>query len=204
MAVPVWAERARPTSWHPAHITERYGLFTIIVLGETILASTIALQTAFDAGFGDTKLLSIAVGALVIVFAMWWLYFEVEENRLLRSLPGAFLYGYGHLPIFAAAAAVGAGVQVLVEHETGHGQISDLTAGLAVTVPVAMYVLGVWVVGILPNTTGIIRVAYPACAIFVVGLTGLGAPVPVTAFLLAALVAVLVLFDHERPETVSE
>ena len=204
MAVPIWAEQPRVTTWHPAHITERYGLFTIIVLGESILAATIALQTAFDAGFGDAEVISIAIGALVIVFAMWWLYFEVDENRLLRTLPGAFFYGYGHLPVFASAAAVGAGVHVLVEHVTGHGHINDLTASLAVTVPVALYLLGVWAVGILPNTTGLVRAAYPVCAILILGFSGFGAPVPITAALLAALVAVLVLSDHARREAVTD
>jgi low temperature requirement protein LtrA len=204
MTVPAWAERAGHTTWHPRHITERYGLFTIIVLGETILASTIALQTAFDAGFGDAELISIAIGCLVIVFSMWWLYFEVEENRMLRTLRGAFAYGYGHLPLFAAAAAVGAGVQVLVEHETGHGEIGGLTAGLAVTVPVSLYLLCVWAVGILPNTMGVVRAAYPVCAILVFASTGIGATVPATAFLLASLVAVLVLSDHHRLEAFTD
>jgi low temperature requirement protein LtrA len=204
LAVPVWAEHARATNWHPAHITERYGLFTIIVLGETILASTVAMQTAFDAGFGDVELVSIAIGCMVIVFSMWWLYFEVEENRLLGSWAGAFAYGYGHLPVFASAAAVGAGVQVLVEHETGHGQISDLTASLAVTVPVALYLTGVWVVGILPNTTGLVRIAYPVCAALVLAFTALGAPVPTTALVLAVLVGVLVLTDHHRHEAMED
>ena len=204
LAVPVWAERAGHTTWHPSHITERYGLFTIIVLGESILAATIALQTAFDAGFANVELLSIAIGGMAIVFAMWWLYFEVEENRLLSTDWGSFLYGYGHLPIFAAAASVGAGVQVLVEHETGHGHISDFTASISVTLPVALYVMGVWAVGILPNTKGVVRAAYPVCAVLVLGFTGLGAPVPITAFLLAALVAVLVLSDHHRQEGMTD
>ena len=42
LAVPVWAERAAPTTWHPQHIAERYGLLTLIVLGESILAATVA------------------------------------------------------------------------------------------------------------------------------------------------------------------
>jgi low temperature requirement protein LtrA len=204
LAIPVWAERAGHTTWHRRHITERYGLFTIIVLGESLLAATIALQTAFDAGFADVELLSIAICGMVIVFAMWWLYFEVEENRLLSTDWGAFWYGYGHLPIFAAAAAVGAGVQVLVEHETGHGHISHFTASISVTLPVALYVMGVWAVGILPNTTGVVRVAYPVCAVLVLGFTGFGAPVPITAFFLAALVAVLVLTDHHRQEAMTD
>lgn len=36
LGVPMWAERAGQTPWHPHHIAERYGLMFIIVLGETI------------------------------------------------------------------------------------------------------------------------------------------------------------------------
>ena len=48
MLVPLYAERAHPTSWHPHHIAERYGLFTIIVLGETIAAATVAVKSSLD------------------------------------------------------------------------------------------------------------------------------------------------------------
>ena len=37
LAVPIWGERAAGTTWHPGHIAERYGLFTLIVLGESVL-----------------------------------------------------------------------------------------------------------------------------------------------------------------------
>ncbi|MGH3738241.1 MAG: low temperature requirement protein A [Micromonosporaceae bacterium] len=73
LAVPIWAERTKPTTWHPHHITERYGLFTIIVLGESILAATMAVQTAITGGHGDVRLLVLAGAGLVIVFALWWL-----------------------------------------------------------------------------------------------------------------------------------
>ena len=43
LAVPLWAEAAGRTSWHPGHIAERYGLFTIIVLGESLLAPTVGV-----------------------------------------------------------------------------------------------------------------------------------------------------------------
>jgi low temperature requirement protein LtrA len=46
LAVPIWAERAAPTTWHPRHIAERYGLFTLIVLGECVLSSTLAIEAA--------------------------------------------------------------------------------------------------------------------------------------------------------------
>ena len=43
LLIPVWAELAAPTPWHREHIAERYRLFTIIVLGETILAASLAV-----------------------------------------------------------------------------------------------------------------------------------------------------------------
>ena len=39
-----------PTTWHPHHIAERYGLLTLIVLGESILAATGAVQSALASG----------------------------------------------------------------------------------------------------------------------------------------------------------
>jgi low temperature requirement protein LtrA len=42
--ITAWAERAAPTTWHPHHIAERYGLFTFIALGESIAATSIAVE----------------------------------------------------------------------------------------------------------------------------------------------------------------
>jgi low temperature requirement protein LtrA len=53
LLVPVWAERATSTTWHPRHIAERYGLFTLIVLGESVLAATNALQERPQRGRPD-------------------------------------------------------------------------------------------------------------------------------------------------------
>ncbi len=50
LLVPIWSERAATTSWHPHHIAERYGLLTIIVLGESVLAATSGIQAALAAG----------------------------------------------------------------------------------------------------------------------------------------------------------
>ena len=50
LVVPMWAERAAPTPWHPHHSAERYGLLTLIVLGDFILAAMIAVQSALAGG----------------------------------------------------------------------------------------------------------------------------------------------------------
>ena len=144
LLVPAWAERAAPTTWHPGHIAERYGLFTIIVLGESVLAASVAIQSAIHVGDGWTELGGIVFGGLLIVFSLWWVYFDYPMDELLTSLPRAFLWGYGHLFVFASAAAVGAGLGVAIDHATGHAEIGPVGAGAAVAVPVAVYLLGLW------------------------------------------------------------
>ena len=76
--------RSRPnaagqTTWHPHHIAERYGLFTLIVLGESVLPATIAFQAALD----DTDDTSALIGLgdrrhRDRCSAMWWIYFDHE------------------------------------------------------------------------------------------------------------------------------
>jgi low temperature requirement protein LtrA len=49
LLIPAWAERAGRTTFHPEHIAERYGLFMIIVLGESVLAASLAIQGVLGA-----------------------------------------------------------------------------------------------------------------------------------------------------------
>ncbi|MFZ3498166.1 low temperature requirement protein A [Streptomyces sp. 5.8] len=144
LLVPVVAERGHQTPWHPHHIVERYGLFTIIVLGETIAASTVAVKSALDEHEALGELLPIAAGGLLIVFAAWWIYFAVPMHEHLTSNREAIPWGYGHLLIFASGAAIGAGIEVAVEHAVGKAHVSQLAANAAVTVPAALFLLMVW------------------------------------------------------------
>jgi low temperature requirement protein LtrA len=141
LAVPVWAERAARTPWHPDHIVERYGLFTIIVLGESILAASLAIQAATADGASAADLLAEIVGGVLIVFAMWWLYFDRPAPDLGKSLREPFVWGYGHLLVFAAAAATGAGIAVEVDRASHHAGIGRTTGALAVAVPVAVFLI---------------------------------------------------------------
>ncbi|MCF3119038.1 low temperature requirement protein A [Streptomyces arenae] len=146
LAVPAFAERVHETPWHPHHIAERYGLFTIIMLGETIAAATVAVQSALDESAVLDELLPIAAGGLLIVFAAFWIYFATPIHEYLASDRQAFLWGYGHYVIFGSAAAIGAGIEVAVEQVTHHAHISTLTASFAVTAPSALYMITVWLV----------------------------------------------------------
>ena len=194
LLVPVWAESAALTPWNPRHIAERYGLFTLIVLGESVLAATTAIQSALDAGPLTPSLLSVAGSGLVIVFAMWWLYFDRPGHEVLTSIRTTFIWGYGHLFIFAAAAAVGAGLAVAVDQETGKAHLSAWAANAAVAVPVALYLLAVSALHLHPERRGPIQTtAFPLSALLVLAAAATTIALPLIALLLAALVATSVL-----------
>jgi low temperature requirement protein LtrA len=143
LAVPVVAERSSPTPWHPRHIAERYGLFTLIVLGETIAAATVAVQTTVDKQTSG-NLLPIAAGGLLIVFAAYRIYFVVPIHEHLQGVRSAFLWRYGHYLIFSSAAAIGAGIEVAIEQAVGQAAISTPSAAAAVTIPTAVFVFFTW------------------------------------------------------------
>ncbi|MGI5482287.1 low temperature requirement protein A [Streptomyces lavendofoliae] len=145
LAVPPLAERDFASSWHAHHIAERYGLFTIIVLGETIAAATVAVRTGVEEHDALGDLLPVAAGGLLLIFAAWWIYFVVPVHQRLLSNRQAFLWGYGHYLIQASAAAIGAGIEVAVEQAVGNAHLSATAATAAVTLPAALFLLVVWV-----------------------------------------------------------
>jgi low temperature requirement protein LtrA len=199
LAVPVWAERLTRTTWHPHHIAERYGLFTIIVLGESVLAATVAIQSSLDAGFAAAELVSLAGAGLVIVFAMWWLYFGRPPDRPAGPERNPFLWGYGHYLIFTAAAAVGAGLAVTVDHLTHAGHLGAVGVGYAVAVPVAGFLLGICLVHARAGGPGPLTVAHLVTAALVLATPFTPLPVHLTALLLAGLVAAGVLASRRPP-----
>ena len=145
LAVPALAEKQGITPWHRHHIIERYGLLNIIVLGETLLAGSMALGQVSGTHV-DPALIRVALASLVIVFSMWWLYFSRDEHLAENNLSAALTWGYGHALIYMAGAAVGAGFSVLVDVVSHAAPISLRTGLFAVAIPVALYLLGLWFV----------------------------------------------------------
>ena len=194
LAVPVVAESRGRTPWHPHHITERYGLFTLIVLGESLLASSNAIIEALHDEQDLGSLISVAVLTVVVTAALWWIYFwpphhHALDGRLSRSLR----YGYVHYFVFAAAGAFSAGVEVEIDALTGHSALSDVGASFTVTVPIAVFVLGVWWLAIRDNADRVVNVAVPVGALLVLCDPVIPVPVTLTAVIMVAIVVVLVL-----------
>ncbi|MFB4299850.1 low temperature requirement protein A [Actinomadura sp. NTSP31] len=160
LAVPRWAERAGPTTWHPHHIAERYGLFTIILFGESVLAASNAVAGALDEAEVSGRLVAIAGSGLVLLFALWWLYFLIPVGTGLsdrRHL--SYRWGYGHYGIFASLAALGAGLDVAVEQTAHDLKASPLAVCYAVAIPAALFVLLLWTIHVPILGTPVLRPA---------------------------------------------
>lgn len=93
-------------------LVERFGTFTIIVLGEVVLGVVAGLVAAERDG------LTIAVGllALCIGFGFWWIYFDLVGRRLPRNGPALSHWVLSHFPIALSIAAAGAAIVSLIGH----------------------------------------------------------------------------------------
>lgn len=160
MAGPVVAENKRPTPWHAHHVAERYSLLAIIALGEGIVGTTAALGAVIQAGGGWTwQVAAVGFAGMGLTFGMWWTYFTMPSAEVLHIFRSAkaFAWGYGHLPVFMSIAATGAGLHIAAdclqqtagepadEGAAAH-HIDAVTAVLAVVLPVALYIIGLFVI----------------------------------------------------------
>ena len=164
LAVPVFAELHGTTTWHPHHIAERYGLFTIIVLGESILASAMAIVEAIEEADHYGQLIAISLSAFVIVCCMWWVYFAYPQHHRLDSLRTAAVWGYGHYVVFAAAGAFSAGIEVALDHETHLTGIAAAKAAATTCVPVAIFLAAAWWLMIRTSADRVVNLTIPAIA----------------------------------------
>lgn len=103
----------RATPLHPSHIPERFGLFTTIVLGESVLA----VATGLAGTEWQPVSILVAAAGFLLACGLWWTYFDfIDETIVDWSFLARQVYVYGHLPAVAGLTAVGAGILLAVEH----------------------------------------------------------------------------------------
>ena len=148
LAGPVVAEtRYGGTPWHARHIAERYGLLVIITLGESLIGTMATLSAVVGPGgagwSADVVLVGLAGTALT--FGMWWSYFIIPSAQILDARRERYFgWGYGHIPMFGAVVAVGAGLHVaayFIQRESALGAVATL---LTVAIPTALFIAGVY------------------------------------------------------------
>ena len=69
------------TPWHAHHIAERYGLLTIIALGEGVVGTVASLSAVVARRAGRVDAVLVAVAGIGLTFGMWWVYFIVPQSR---------------------------------------------------------------------------------------------------------------------------
>jgi len=101
------------------HAVERWGLFTIIVLGESVVL--VALGTAGSEW--DSRSVAAALLGAVAVTGIWWLYFDRQASIVLKGgTPAVVVYSYAHLPLLMGLAAASAGLALVIE-EAGRARL---------------------------------------------------------------------------------
>lgn len=105
-----------------SHLPERFGLFTILVLGESIAAVVMGLA---HSGWSFLPTLSAAMG-IGVATALWWLYFDnargsvVRRDASVRRTWRPTVWIYTHLPLAAGLAASGVAMEIAVD-KSGQG-----------------------------------------------------------------------------------
>jgi len=115
-------------------------------------------------------------------------YFDRPGEEVLNSLRSGFGWGYGHYLIFIAAAAVGTGIEVNVDAVIGEATISDRAAAWTLAIPVALYVVCVWVLHRAPGDHRGLSLAIPPAAALMLVTPLLPVPLVWTALLAVACV----------------
>jgi low temperature requirement protein LtrA len=173
----------RSVPLHLEHLPERFALFVILVLGESIAS---LVHGVHDTTWTPPALLAAAV-AFVAVAALWWIYFDLGGASGKRELLEegddqesgvADAYVYGHLPVVLGLSLTAVGIEELILHP----QVGLAPAGRwALTGGVALYLLGVATV--MAGTSGRWLAAWPWPAVVVVPVVLLGVvdAVPPTA-----------------------
>jgi len=126
-----------------SHFAERYGLFIIIVLGESV----VTIGTAATHREITASLLAAFAFALTITIALWWLYFDRTaawaEQRLREAddpvLAAADAFSYLHLLLVTGVVLLAVGEKAAVADPA---QSLPLAARLSLCGGVALYVIG--------------------------------------------------------------
>jgi low temperature requirement protein LtrA len=104
-----------------SHLPERFGLFTILVLGESISAVVTGLAHASWTGAPIVA----SAGAIGVATAFWWMYFDNARGRVVRRDPSVrrtwrpTAWLYTHLPLAASLASMAVALERAI-NEAGH------------------------------------------------------------------------------------
>jgi low temperature requirement protein LtrA len=176
-----------------SHVTDRFGTFFIIVLGESVVA-----VVAGVAGFEFSVSSWVVAGVcFLIALCLWWIYFDLADTSVLGRGSLGLIYIYGHFPLLAGVAAFGAGTKLAITRAAHPGLPAGdrwaLAGGIAAfALALALMHLGAeWTTSRDPTFIG--RLALAGLAIILAAIGAGIAPVAFVALLAAAVLGQLLL-----------
>jgi low temperature requirement protein LtrA len=185
------------------HFAERHGLIILIALGESIIA--IGLGAGLELSTG--VLVAAALG-IVVVSALWWLYFDVAAiiaRSRLRQATGLELhrlalhaYSYLHLPMVAGIVLFALGLKTTVDHV---GEPLDAVPAVGLCGGAALYLLGH--IAFLYRATGYLFRRRTVAALVLLALVPVAMSIPALAALalVSAICSLVVAYEAIRYRT---
>lgn len=136
MGSPLLAARSLSfLSYERSHIAERYGLFTLIVLGESVVVTVASLEIGSSIEAAVTAILGFVIAATI-----WWVYFDRWRSMPAGSIRSGWVWAQGHLLIFASIASAAVGVEFCVE-AAAEGRSLELADRLPLGAGLASYLV---------------------------------------------------------------
>lgn len=130
------------------HLPERFGLFTIILLGESVAAVMHGMES--QEMWSPSAAISAFTG-LSLAFGYWWWYFDgargaakrhVTSNRKILLFQ---IWSYAHLPLYLCVAVVGVGVEHVISLPQGahlHREDAWILTGAAAALMTTLTIIG--------------------------------------------------------------
>lgn len=181
-----------------SHLPERFGLFTILVLGESITAVVAGLA---EEGWHVDPFIGAVLG-IFIATGLWWLYFDNSEGTVVRRKEGQrkawkpTVWIYSHLPMAISLVASGIGLEFVVTDHFGTAERWIVTLGVAGSL-IFLAIMHIATEGAASRRDDIKTLVrlISAVLILVLGFVGADLAANVFASILAVVVGAQVLLD---------
>ena len=108
-----------------AHFAERHGLVIIVAIGESV----VSLGSGLEAATVRWPLIRVVTLGFALCAAIWWTYFDGDDERGERALAAApederarlalFAYSYAHLGMVGGIVGIAAGLHEAIAHLGG-------------------------------------------------------------------------------------
>ena len=183
----------------PRHLPERFGLLTIIVLGESVFAVVFGVR---DVSWELATALA-AAGGFVAAAAIWWIYFGFLDSSVGEGLRRGLTLTYAHFFVYAGIAAVGVGVKLVILEAGGEEKYTDVAWVFCAGLALCMVALAAIHLAAPPQPLDVdvwLRVGTAAAALVLLPLS-FALPGLLVVWLLAGLLAAQVVVEvatHER------